>query len=252
MNISNRTALITGGGSGIGFEIAKLLSNNGNAVILTGRNESKLKDAAKQLKGADIFVADVTQKEDLEKLVSYLYKKYPELDILINNAGLMFDYDLSKDTGIYDKARAEIITNYSSVVYLTEKLLPGLKAQSEAAIVNVTSILALSPAAGVSTYSASKAALRSFTLSLRFALAKSTNVKVFELLPPLVDTDLSKNVGGTGGIPASAVASDLLNGLKNDIFEVAVGQTSDFRDNFFPAANTAFDMLNKPGGSLAE
>src|ERR1700744_6176088 len=103
MNITNKTVLITGGGSGIGFAIAKTLGEKNNKVIITGRSEGRLKEAVAKLNNASYFVADVTKEDDVNKLVSYLAEKHPNLDVLINNAGQAFMYELSESAG-YDTA----------------------------------------------------------------------------------------------------------------------------------------------------
>ena len=244
MNLTNKTVLITGGGSGIGFETAKLLSEKGNKVIITGRSENRLKQAADKLINVDIFVADITNKDDVGELLAFLTLN-EKLDILINNAGQVFPYDLGEEKNIYDKAVAEMNTNYSSVIYLTEKLLPMLKAQTEAAIVNVTSIVAFAPSVGISTYSSSKAALRSFTLSLRLVLAKTSSVKVFELMPPLVNTDFSKEIGGHNGISPIEVATGLINAIENEVYEIYIGDTENVYNDFFFGADGAFELFNK-------
>jgi uncharacterized oxidoreductase len=244
MNISNKTVLITGGGSGIGFQIAKLLTEKGNKVIITGRSEARLKDAAAKLTNVDIFAGDITKEDDVNKLVSYLAANHPTLDVLINNAGQASMYQLLPGATSYANASAEILTNYLAVIRLTDHLLPVLEKQKEAAIVNVTSILAIAPSYDVPTYSASKAALHSYTQVLRFSLAKATAVKVFELMPPLVDTDFSQDIGGSNGIPPQQVADELLNALENDIEEIHVGFTAQFYDAYLKSPEEAFLMLN--------
>ena len=246
MNTTNKTVLITGGGSGIGFEIAKLFSENGSKVIITGRSEAKLKQAAAKLTNVDHFAADITKAEDVNKLVSHINANYPTLDVLINNAGNAAAYNLGEDAGVFEKAGDEILTNYLSVLRLTEKLLPVLGKQPEAAIVNVTSILALTPAYTIPTYSASKAALRSYTQILRFTLEKSGSpIKVYELMPPLVNTEFSKEIGGEKGIAPEVVAQDLLDAFEANTYEVHVGQTADFYKGFFASSAEAVNALNQ-------
>jgi len=249
MNTTNKTVLITGGGSGIGFEIAKLFSENGSKVIITGRSEARLRDAVVKLNNADYIVADVTKEDDTEKLVDHIKANYPALDVLINNAGSASAYNLGENAGVFEKAGNEILTNYLSVARLTEKLLPLLNKQAEAAIVNVTSIVALAPAFTIPTYSASKAALRSYTQILRLTLDKQGSpVKVFELMPPLVNTDFSKEIGGENGISPVVVAQDLLNAFETNTYEVKVGQTADFYSGFFAGSEHAVAALNQGRG----
>jgi uncharacterized oxidoreductase len=245
MNITNKTVLITGGSAGIGFQTAKLLSERGNKVIITGRNETTLQKAADILNNVSYFVSDVTKEEDVTSLVDYLSQNYPETSVLINNAGNAFAYHLSADANAFDKATAEMLTNYLAVIRLTEKLLPLLGKQPEAAIVNVTSIVSFAPNAFVSTYSASKAALHSYTQSLRHTLAATTKIKVFELLPPLVNTEFSKDIGGDNGIPPQVVAEQLLEGLTTGQTEIHVGDTAHVYKVFLSSPQEAFNMLNQ-------
>jgi uncharacterized oxidoreductase len=248
MNITNKTVLITGGGSGIGLEIAKSLIAKGNKVIITGRTEAKLKQAAQGVENLSIFAGDINKAEDITKLVTYLTQN-GGLDVLINNAGQASAYNISADANAFDKAEAEIQTNYLAVIRLTEKLLPLLSQSAQAAIVNVTSIVVYAPNAYISTYSASKAALHSYTQSLRFTLAKTTGIKVFELFPPLVDTDFSKDIGGENGIKPSAVADQFIAGVENNDEEIHVGATADIYKLFLSSPQEAFKALNALRGN---
>jgi len=226
MNITNKTVLVTGGGSGIGLEIAKQLSAKNNKVIITGRTADKLQKAAAGLTNVTPIVADINNADDVKKLVSTITADFGGLDILINNAGNASVYKLGQNSNSTQIAVDEFNTNFFSVLSLTDQFLPALTASSEAAIVTVTSILALTPRSTLPTYSASKAALHSYTQSLRFELAKTTGIKVYELMPPLVNTDFSKDIGGENGIPPSQVAGDLINAFENDVYEIHVGNTA--------------------------
>jgi len=228
MKTSKNTILITGGGSGIGYEFAKIFSENDNRVIITGRNEEKLNKAAASLKNTTAIAADITKEGDIDRLAQIIAKEYPNLNVLINNAGNASYYDvLELNTDAFAKASDEINTNYLSIVRLTEKLLPVLNAQKEAAIVNVSSIVALVPSKTLITYSASKAALHSYTQSLRIALDRSPYAtQVYEIMPPLVNTEFSKEIGGENGISPEIVAQDLLRAFEENQYEIHVGQTS--------------------------
>ena len=185
------------------------------------------------------------QAEDVEKLVTQLQNDFPRLNVVINNAGSAYVYNMT-ETGInaFEKASEEILTNYLAIIRLNEKLLPQLKQQSEAAIVNVSSIVAFAARATFPTYGASKAALHSYTNSLRIML-EDTSIKVFELMPPLVDTEFSAEIGGaTNGIPPKQVADDLLTAMQNDEFEIHVGRTADMFNNFFPLSPQAVLVAN--------
>jgi uncharacterized oxidoreductase len=244
MNITNKTVLITGGGSGIGFEIAKLLATTGNQVIITGRTESKLKKATDQIKDAHYFAGDITNEEHIDRLVNNIKLKFKKLDLLINNAADAYTYQLATQPGDFVKASSEITTNYLAVIRLIEKFLPLLKESKESGIVNVSSIVAFTVGNNIPTYSASKAALHFYTQSLRHALQNSS-VKVFELMPPLVNTDFSKEIGGENGIPPKQVAEELIEGLATDTFEIKVGQTAEFYKAFFAGSGEAYKMMNR-------
>lgn len=244
MKTTNNTILVTGGGSGIGYEITKLFSAKDNHIIIAGRNEAKLLKTASEFSNVTVIPADITDEADVENLVNKIKADFPNLNILINNAGSAFALDLATGKDIYEKAANEIDVNYLSVIRLTEKLLPVLTKQPEAAIVNVTSIVALVPSKAIPTYSASKAALRSYTQLLRLAL-KDTTVKVFELLPPLVNTEFSKEIGGEqNGIPPALLASDLLKAFEDDSFEIHTGQTKDMYALSLSSPATAFEAMN--------
>jgi uncharacterized oxidoreductase len=246
MKTTNNTILITGGSAGIGFEMAKLFSEAGNQVIITGRNKGRMDKAIASLKNTTDILSDVSKAEDVEKLVAQLQKDYPNLNMVINNAGSAYYYDMT-EPGInaFEKASDEILTNYLSVIRLNEKLLPLLKKQSEAAIVNVSSIVAFAARANaLPTYGASKAALHSYTHSLRIML-ENTPVKVFELMPPLVNTEFSTAIGGAeNGIPPKQVADDMLDAMKNNKYEIHVGGTADFHDKFFSQTTNGVLALN--------
>lgn len=246
MNISNKTVLITGGGSGIGLETAKLLSEKGNKVIIIGRDGDKLQKAAAGLKNVIAYTTDITRADDVTKLVKNLTADFDDLSVLINNAAAAYAYKHADDAAAFDKASEEMLTNYLSVIRLNEQLIPLLKKQPEAAVVNVSSIAAFTPNATIPTYSDSKAALHSYTLTLRHVLAKDTAIRVFELMPPLVKTAFSKDIGGLeNGIPAIQVAQELIDGIEHDVYEIHVGLTKGFRELFFSNPIEAFNMLNQ-------
>jgi len=243
MKTTGNTVLITGGSAGIGFEIARLLLEKGNKVIITGRNKQRLETASNLLKNVIPVVSDVSNAKDVDALVAKVKQDFPSLNIIINNAGKASISDFANAEN-FESAGDEIGTNYLSVLRLTEKLLPVLKQQEQAAIVNVSSIVAFVPNYKIATYAASKAALHSYTQSLRFVLAKDTNVKVFELMPPLVNTEFSKEIGGEKGIPPSVVAEDLLNAIANDEYEIHVGGTADIYKLSLASPKDAYAAMN--------
>ena len=194
MKTSGNTILITGGGSGIGFESAKLLAELGNTIILVGRNKEKLEAAASKLTNVHSIVADVTNDKEVNELVDAVYKNFSGLNILMNNAGRAFIYDVSNSLDGATLAREEMEVNYFAVLSLTNKLMPLLKSQSESAIINVSSVVAYAPGLSLPTYSASKSALHSYTQALRLSLNRDSNVKVFELMPHIGRYRIRKGV----------------------------------------------------------
>lgn len=244
MKTTGNTILITGGSAGIGFEIAKLFSVKGNHVIITGRNEKRLKNAASQLQNVTAIVSDVSEADEVNELTERLYKDFPGLNIVINNAGRALLYDITAGgVNAFDKAKEEMLTNYLSVIRLNEMLLPLLKKQTEAAIVNVSSIVAFVPGSLVG-YSASKAALHSYTNSLRIALEDTSAIKVFELMPPLVNTEFSKEIGGINGISPEVVAEEFFKAFQNDQYEIHVGQTAQMYQLFHSSPSEALKAMN--------
>lgn len=225
MNTTNNTILITGGSAGIGLQMAKQFTERGNHVVIVGRNKERLEQAAAGLTNVTAIACDVSNEKEVNAMVERLYKDFPQLNVLINNAGRAHAYSLTDDYNAFEKASDEIMTNYLSVINLTEKLLPLLKRQIEPAIVNVSSIVAFAPGAAIPTYSASKAALHAYTKILRYTLAQTTNIKVFDLMPPLVNTELSAGIGGANGIAPSVVAADLIDAMNRNHYQVHVGAT---------------------------
>lgn len=247
MKTSNNTILITGGGSGIGYEIAKLFAAD-NKVIITGRNADKLEKAASGLQNVTPIVSDINNASDIEKLITQLNKDFPNLNIVINNAGLANYFKLTdENANAFEKASDEILTNYLSIVRLTEKLLPLLQKQPEAAFVNVSSIAAFSPGYTLPGYAVSKAALHSYSQVLRVSLEKHEKrpiVKVFELMPPLVNTEFSKAIGGENGISPLEVALELKRGFETDTYEIHVGGTADFYKLYLSSPENALQAMN--------
>lgn len=248
MKKNNNTILITGGGSGIGFELAKIFSESQNHVIIAGRDEDKLKNASERLSNVKYIKCDVTDEESISSLVEKLEEDYPELNVLINNAGAANYYNLGTKAGAYEKAKSEITVNYLAPILLTEKLLPVLLNKAEAAVINISSIAAYSPGLVLPTYSASKAALHSYTQILRLTLSVDTAVKVFEVLPPLVDTEFAAALTREKMSPVT-VAEDIFRGFEDDVFEMRIGSTAAFYELMLQSPENALlsrnGMLNK-------
>jgi uncharacterized oxidoreductase len=245
MKLTQKTILITGAGSGIGYATAKKLSEEGNKVIISGRNADKIKKAGKEL-GLQTIVCDVTDKSAVADLVNRIRIEFADLSILINNAGVAKIYKLGEGAGAFEKAKEEFETNYFAPVRITESLLPILKAQPEAAIVNITSNVSFHPIIILPTYSDTKAALHSHSVSLRLTLAQDTQIKVFEVMPSLIDTESAKDIGGAeNGLPPSVVADEIFNGIVNDKYEIYVGDTTQQHADYFADPVMAVENFNK-------
>jgi uncharacterized oxidoreductase len=189
MNITGNTILITGGGSGIGQALASALYAKGNTVIITGRRQAALEATVAAHPGMSFAVLDVEDGAAIQAFAAKITAEHPTLNVLVNNAGIMVVEDLLSEPFDLSTAEATIATNVLGPIRLTAALLPHLRRQSNATVVNVTSGLAFVPLAATPTYSATKAAMHSYSQSLRHQL-KDTSVEVLELAPPAVATDL--------------------------------------------------------------
>ena len=226
MKTTGNTIFISGGSAGIGLAIAKKLNEAGNLVIINGRNEARLQSALKELDNAVAIPGDLSVEADRIRIAAELKTNYPTLNIIVNNAGAAFMNDLGDiNNNAAEKAYQEINTNYISVIDFTALTLPLLLQQEEAAIVNVSSIAVFRSNKYLPTYSASKAALHSYTQGLRDTFAVNERLNVYEVYPPLVNTTFSAEIGGANGIPASEVADELFTALEKNQFEVPVGDT---------------------------
>jgi uncharacterized oxidoreductase len=183
------TILITGATSGIGFGLAERLHAQGHHLILTGRRQALLDGATAAHPGMTGYQNDITDPAQIADLAARLEKDHPDLSTVILNAGIMQPERLGPDQTPLKVAEDTITTNLLGPIRLTHALMPQLLTQPKAAIITVTSGLAFVPLAVTPTYSATKAAIHSWTQSLRFQLA-STNIEVHELAPPGVQTDL--------------------------------------------------------------
>ena len=190
MKQSKQIVLITGGSSGIGLALAKKFMENDNTVIITGRNLQKLEAVQSDFPQIHIFQSDVTVDEDVRKLADYIQEKHNGIDVLINNAGIMNLVDAGNEYNDLQKQMQEIEINYNSPIRLLHYFLPQLKKSNNAVLVNVSSGLAYVPFAQAPTYSGTKSALHFWTQGIRPQL-QPHNIKVVELLPPVVDTPLA-------------------------------------------------------------
>ncbi len=190
MRLSGNTILVTGGGTGIGRALAEALYTAGNTVIVAGRRAEPLDAVVAANPGMHAIVLDVADPAAIDRVSRRITAEHPALNVLINNAGIMQTETALADPVDLAVAEATVATNLLGPIRLTAALLPHLRAQDPAVVVNVTSGLAFVPRADTPTYSATKAAMHSYSQSLRHLL-RDTTVRVIELAPPLVATDLT-------------------------------------------------------------
>jgi uncharacterized oxidoreductase len=219
VNTTHNTVLITGGTSGIGFALARRFLHQGNAVIVTGSNAQKAEAVTHQFPAMTVELADMRDRQALEKLVD----RYPDVNILVNNAGIQYNYDFADPAIDIEQIEVELDINLLSPLYLTKLLLPQLLNHPTSAIINVSSGLGIVPKQSAPVYCASKAALHSFTKALRWQL-EATSVRVFEIIPPIVDTAMTQG-RGRGKMTPEALVEEFWCEFSRDRFEMRIGKT---------------------------
>ena len=222
MNTSGNTILITGGTGGIGRALSQMFAELGNQVIVIGRDREKLEKAEESHKNITAKECDIARQNELEKLVLSIQQDFPEVNVLINNAGMQYNYYLTEEPLPFNRIDEEIHINFSAVVKLSVMLLPLLSTKDSSAIVNVSSGLAFAPKENAAVYCATKAAVHNFTTVLRYQLEK-TPIRVFELIPPLVDTAMTKG-RGSDKLSPEKVASEFRDAWAANRYEVSVGK----------------------------
>jgi uncharacterized oxidoreductase len=190
MKTTDNTILITGGGSGIGRGLAEAFHRLGNQVIIAGRGQKALDETTAANPGMKSITLDVSDPKNIQSFAEKITKDYPSLNVLINMAGIMQPENLLEKSDDLSTAEKTITTNLLGPIRLTAALLPSLRKQPRATIMTVSSGLAFVPFAVTPTYCATKAAIHSYTQSLRYQL-KGTKVEVVELIPPYVQTTLT-------------------------------------------------------------
>ncbi len=248
MKLSGNTILITGGGTGIGLALVESFLNEGNEVIICGRRENMLVEAKKKNPKLLIKVCDVANENGREELFKWIKSEFGNLNILVNNAGIQRELNFKNGNEVIETAISEIKINFESPVVLSAMFIPLLAGKENSAVINVSSGLAFIPIANMPIYCATKAALHSFSVSLRHQL-KDTGIKVFELIPPTVDTDLDKGArrarGQTDfGIKSEVVAEETIKALKNDEYEIVVGMAKNIKNNSQTDFEKAFSYMN--------
>ncbi len=225
MKLTGRTILITGGTSGIGLELAKQLIAQRNTVLITGRDAGRL-EATKSKLPVHTYVCDAGNPADIQKLQTAIAAAFPNLDTLINNAGVMRNLDLTQTHDLSEVTR-ELEVNLCGPVQMVQAFLPGLKARPNALIVNVSSGLAFVPFPLSPLYSAAKAGLHAYTRCLRAQLRR-THVRVVELAPPGTETPLfraefEKELKGQKGMDVKTLVTQAISGIESGRTEIRPG-----------------------------
>jgi uncharacterized oxidoreductase len=243
MQIRGNTILITGGGSGIGRALAEAFHAEGNQVLIAGRRTGALEETVAANPGMQSVVLDIESADSIHKVAQRLKTEYPALNVVIHNAGIMRPESL-QDGAVAD-AQAMITTNLLGPIRLNAALLPLLQQQPHAAIMTVSSGLAFIPLAMTPTYCATKAALHSYTQSLRYQL-QNTAVQVHELIPPYVQTELmgSRQATDPNAMPLKEFIAEVMNILRSspDAAEICVERVKPLR---FAEASGGYDAFFK-------
>jgi uncharacterized oxidoreductase len=243
MKLTGNTIFITGGTSGIGRGLAEALHKLGNQVIISGRRTALLDELTAANPGMASIQLDVANLESIQSAANELLERFPDLNVVFNNAGFMPFDDVAGP--VDDEMAQELITtNLLGPIRMTSALIEHLKTRPEATVLYTSSVLAFVPIASNAIYSATKAALHSYALSQRFQL-RDTTVRVQEIAPPWVDTDLVYKSGDPRAMPLPDFIEQTLVALATDAPEVIVDAIRPIRDN--PGANehALFDAFNE-------
>ncbi|HVM31543.1 MAG TPA: SDR family NAD(P)-dependent oxidoreductase, partial [bacterium] len=232
MKLTGHTILITGGGTGIGSGLARAFHERGNKVIITGRRAKILRDFSAPFPGMEAYAMDVSKEADVQRLYKVISKKFPSLDVLINNAGVGKVMDFAKPESLPRDLFEEVETNLKGLIRVSRAFLPLLMGQAASTLVNISSGLAFLPLGLTPLYGATKAGVHSFTQALRYQL-RDTPVKVVELFPPAVATHFGKVPGAPDvkypQMPLEKFIPKAMKALSTEGVELAVGASGALR-----------------------
>jgi uncharacterized oxidoreductase len=248
MKLTGNTIFITGGGSGIGRGLAEALHKLGNKVIISGRRRSHLNAVIAANPGMEAIELDVTDPASIERAAATLIADHPELNVLINNAGIM-----QPDTvaGKIDDAllTSTISTNLLGPIRMTSALIEHLKTKNNAVVAYTSSVLAFVPLAVTGIYSSTKAALHSYVLSQRFML-RNTKVRVLEIAPPWVRTELMNSQEAEQAMPLDQFIAQTMAMLGTDADEIVIDAAKQFRSNVGPNEHGFVNGFNEQALAL--
>lgn len=231
MRLDGRKAIVTGGSAGIGLALTEQLVKAGADVVICGRNEKRLAAVQERLGDrVDAIRADMANADDIASFCDHIQRHHPDASILVNNAGIQQQLSFFQpDNSSADRIRLEVDCNLTAVMVLCERLIPLLGRHDEALIANISSALALSPKRSAPVYCAAKAALRSFTKTLRYqSEAAASTVRVADVVMALVDTDMTAGRGRRKISPDQA-AREIISGIERGSAEIWIGATKALR-----------------------
>jgi len=242
MKLTGNTIFITGGGSGIGRGLAEALHKRGNQVIISGRRAERLQATINANPGMRAVSLDINNPADVQAVAARLIADYPELNVLINNAGVMYP-DGAQGPVDDDLMRATVDTNLLGPIRMTSALIEHLKTRDDAVVANVTSVLGFVPLAIAAVYSATKAALHSYTLSQRYLL-RDSKVSFIEIAPPWVRTELLNSTEEERAMPLDTFIEGAIEQLGTDTNEILVGPAVSMRANPGPGEHAWVNEFN--------
>lgn len=222
MKINGNTILLTGGTSGIGLELVRQFYGFGNTIIVSSSSQKNLDNLKQEFPKLITIVCNLADSSSVQQLINQCLTEHKEINFVINNAGIQYNYTWNEETDGYNKIANEIAVNLTSPMQIIYGLLPILTTKQNSVIVNVSSGLAFAPKKSAPIYCATKAAVHIGTKALRYQLENST-VKVFEIIPPLVDTPMTEG-RGKGKITPQQLVDEFINNFKNDKYESNIGK----------------------------
>lgn len=221
MRTEGHKVLITGGTRGIGLAIAETFASAGNGIVIVGSSDESVANILDSHPGWAGYACNLADANDRNGLLKQLTEHHTDLSVVINNAGIQDDNAIA--AGDLMALQREIAINVEEVVHLCQALIPLLQQNSESALVNVSSGLAIAPKASAPVYSASKAFVRSYSVALRYQL-EERGIRVFDLAPPLVKTDMTAG-RNDGAMSAESLAASLWKAWASDQYYIPAGQT---------------------------
>lgn len=224
MKTTDNTLLITGATAGIGLALAQKFLSLGNTVIATGRNLNPLAALQQQYPNTlYAYSCELNNREEVQRLIRQVEQNHPQINVLVNNAGVQYNYSLLQQSQLTAKMLDEVEININAPLQLISGLLPVLSKQHQSAVVNVSSGLALAPKKSAVVYCGSKAFIHTFSKALRYQF-EGTNIKVFEIIPSLVNTQMTAG-RGKGKIEPAQLVDEFIKNFEGDVYESYIGKT---------------------------